>query len=451
MVFVALEDEISKFKILFLNYAPNPDHMNDMNELFKMSFIGPLDETGQADYDVLWIGPWLQVDDQPLDWLLFEKCLSYQPDIVFINGWWWRPDEAFKATRISFFGIYLIRKLLGIKFTIVLFDQAPHQFEISDRMVNFCDVVFTHESKAFVKKYSRYPERHFVTTATFSPRLFHGDARSERPIDIAFVGGLGGYPDERNQGIAALRASGLEVATPGGRGKGQKRLTNEEYADCFKQAKIVLCWSRHISKKWFQAKARIFEATLGGALLLCETCEPVDYWLQPNTEYVPFTTPEELAEKAKYYLEHEEERLQIAIRGNERALQEYTADVMWSQMIAAMKEDHYDEAAAVRCLRQNASQNELFVAQFLSQQLKKQNLFDARFIDQAVDIVYQAHYSFFEKLRWNGWYWESLRFRFIRFLTYPRGLHWRILRKVTPRFLTRQKIKKAFSSILKRT
>lgn len=420
----------AKLSILFVNTVPNHAHMKDMSNLFNMSFIGPLTEIRQADFDVLWLGPWLVEDQLPLDWYLLEKCLSYKPDIIFINGWWWKPDDEFKKTQLSFAGIYLIRKLLGIKFTIVLFDQAPHQFEISDRMVNFCDVVFTHESKAFVQKYSRYPERHMVTTATFSPRLFHGDARSERPIDIAFVGGVGGYPDERNQGIAALRASGLEVTTPGGRGTGQKRLTNEEYAACFKQAKIALCWSRHISNKWFQAKARIFEATLGGALLLCEACEPVDYWFQPNVDYVPFSTPEELVAKAKHYLENEDERLKIAKQGNEKALREYSADVMWGKMIEAMKEDHYDESAAVACLRQNASQNELFVAEYLSKELKKRNLFDAKVIDQAVKIVYDAHYSVLVKIRWNGWYLASLRFRFKRLMIYLRWLLYYTIRKV---------------------
>lgn len=431
-------NNLSKLKILFVIRARSLSQMGIMAEWSEMSLIGPLGETRQADYEQLWIGPWMERSIEPMDWSVFQRCLEYQPDVLFIYGWWVDPDDELKAGYLALFTFYLIRKLLNIKIVGLPMEQAPHQFETSDNLTRFCDLVFTYEDEDHFRNHSAFPEKHIATHHTPSPKLFHSDPRNRRDIDLVFVGKLA--PVERFKGISALRHSGLAVTTPGVRDKDQIRLSNEEYANFHKRSKIVINWSRHWSGRWFQAKGRMFDATLAGAMLLCEECKEVNRWFQPYIDYVPFSNPDELVQRARYYLEHEEERLRIAVHGNRTALTKYSADVRWGQMLRHMREKSlYREAEAVEGLRRNASLNELRVARFFQRELKRQfPEFDQSVIDGAVAIVEKGNKSFVRRVHWHT---KRLRWRM-------RGLHWRILRKLLPSFITRKRLRSVFNSLL---
>lgn len=434
---------MSKQRILFLNRAPNESHMNDMAELFDMSFIGPLGELGVADFEVLWVGPFMdQVDDAPLDWEIFRKCIEYRPDVMYVYGWWLHFDDKTQAGYPALFTLYLIRNLLNIKIVVLLFDQSPQAFSTSDQIVRFCDFAFTHEYEGYFNKHSLFPHKHILNTATFSPSLFNGDPLGIRSIKVAFVGGLGGYPEERIQGINALKESGIPIETPGGRGEGQKRLSNEEYAAFFKKSQIVVNWSRHISKQWFQAKARIFEATLTGAMLLCEECEPVNVWFRPYIDYVPFTGVDDLVDKARYYLSHDEERLKIAEQGHRVAHSKYSAGVIWSDMINHMENtSFYDEKEAVEGLRLNASGNELRVAKFFGEKLQNEDEYDLDLVRRAIGIVQKGNKSIIRRVRW------AIRHNRKRSRSILPNLHWKIVRAVIPKSITRKSVSNKVSSI----
>lgn len=349
----------NKLKILFVNTASSKTHMEDMQELFKMSYMGPLRETGQADFESLWVGPCVDLITPNIDVAVFNKCIEYRPDVLFIHGWWRYFSNDLDVKHISLSTFYLIRKLLNIKIVALIFDQDSNAFSISDQLLRFCDFVFTHEHTEHYFYYSVFPERHVETIATCSPKLFHGNPYSQRSVDIAIIGGL---HKNRIKAVKELKESGLNITIFGGRGEGQKRLSNEEYAKIFHQSKIIINWSKHIVGSWYQAKLRIFETLLAGAMLLCEECIAVNKWLEPCIDYVPFWTTEELIEQAKYYLEHKQEQFQIAIQGNKTAMAKYTANIIWGQMVDVMQnESFYNESDAIEGLIRNASLNESYL------------------------------------------------------------------------------------------
>jgi hypothetical protein len=404
-------------KILFVNYMDNRKHMEDIAELFSMHFIGPLHETDLAEYEILWIGPWCNRDEEPLDWLVFERCVSYQPDVVFVYGWWTEPMRQYKSGHITLFTLYLIRKLLGIKVTALMHDQRGADFRVSDQLTRFCDLVFTHEHEEEYNKYTMFPHKHFTIASCYSPSLFHRNPSSERDIDVTFIGSDTGYANIRQQGISQLREAGIRVHTPGGRSKGQRKLTNKEYAEIVTRSKIIINWSRHISGKWFQAKGRIFEATLGGSMLLCEECDPVSRWFRKDVDYVPFTTNEELVEKAKHYLESAGDRLRIANSGHEYAIRNYSAEVVWGEMVGLIQRtSHYDEGEALEGIRENASEHDLYVARFMSHKLKESK-FDKMVVDGALEIIEQSHSSILRTVRrrtnYLSWKYKRTAVRFL--------------------------------------
>jgi spore maturation protein CgeB len=429
-----------KIRILFVFYTQDLVHKAHASELMKMHYIGPLNETGLADHDIFWYGPWMTDDWITINWRLFYRCMKYQPDVIMVyNGW--QPDyhpQGLWFPRL--FCFYLIRKLLGVKVSAFFTDQAYDAFKISDNLIRFCDIAFAHGHEDLFRTHSSFPKKYITTPAVYSPKLFHSDPLNKRYIDLAFVGQINGYCNERVNGIEALRRNGLIVSTPGGQGEGQNFVSVEAYTDFHKRSKIIINWSRHMRGGWVEAKGRIFETTLSGAMLLCEECAPVNRWFLPYVDYVPFSTTEELVEKANYYLDHEEERLKIAVQGHRTAMAKYTADVVWDQRLQYIQgKSFYREAEAIEGLRRNASSNELQVARFFKKELHEYPQFNQLVIDEAVGIVEKANRSFVRKLN------RRIQ-RTRRLVGSLEGLHWRILRKLLPSFITRKNVKAVLRS-----
>jgi hypothetical protein len=432
-------------RVLFLNHSPSEAVKRDMGEVWEAALIGPLRESGLADVKEIWTGPWQKKDEQPVDWPIIEECVAFRPDIIFIYGLPCYPDDRHKEGYVSFTGLYLLRKLLDAKVIAVVFDLAYENFHLTDNLVAMCDLAITFEDENLFHGFSRYPEKHIVTLAPHSARLFNGDARTHRDFGVTFVGGTSGYKNIRSNGIAALRANGIEVEAPGGRGKKQQRLSNEEYARLIHRSKIVINWSQHISGRWYHAKGRIFETTLAGSMLLCEECDAVNRWFEPFVDYVPFKTLEELIERAGYYLEHEEERLKIAIEGNKKALAYYDADVVWQQRLREIEhKSMYDEAAALKTLQRNATGNELRVAHYLQCHIGSLSPLHQSLADELLVSIDRAHFSLSQRVQRSipQLVWlakkkrKQIRYKFLS-----------ALRVVVPNFITKKSIVNAIKMI----
>jgi hypothetical protein len=374
-----------------------------------MLYMGPLCETGQADFQIFWYGPWMSEDWRQINLALLTACAEYRPHtVIVINGW--QPDYCPLGVWFAQLQTYyLIRKLYDCKIAALLTDQAYHHFKLSDNLVRVCDFVFTHESEETFIGYTAFPKKHFVTPTAYSSRYFEENPCSDRDIDLLFMGGVAGYKNQRAKGIDALKANGIEISVLGGRG-GEGKLSNEEYARSVKRAKIVLNWSRHISGRWYQAKGRIFETTLAGSMLLCEDCAAVNRWFEPYVDYVPFTGDDDLVEKARYYLANEDERLQIAQNGHEKALQFYRAEVIWGNRLKVLDEKtYYNEAEALKALGDNASGKQVELARFLQREFRGAGISDAKVINGLVSVIEKAHQSLINRgRRWRReWSWRT--------------------------------------------
>jgi spore maturation protein CgeB len=103
------------------------------------------------------------------------------------------------------------------------------------------------------------------------------------------------------------------------------------------RAKIVL----NITRTGFYGaetgvNLRIFEAVAAGCFLLTDHCDEIEALFEPGKEIGTFRSSGELADKVRYYLENETERLTIARRGHERFLASHTWRTRIRQMLAHM-------------------------------------------------------------------------------------------------------------------
>lgn len=130
--------------------------------------------------------------------------------------------------------------------------------------------------------------------------------------------------------IAALVEAGVPVRARGpgwSAARGRRRLADhvedthvggEAYVRVLTRGQIglgiVSTWNRN------HTAARVFEIPACGTMLLAVRNEVLSALYEEGREAEFFSTPEELVEKARYYLEHPEERDRIAAAGRERCL-----------------------------------------------------------------------------------------------------------------------------------
>jgi len=163
----------------------------------------------------------------------------------------------------------------------------------------------------------------------------HGKAKD---IEFSFAGSIYG---ERNKACRYLRhKTGLACF---GRGSRMVRLGIPYFRGAFKLPwlagraleieNVFDVWNRsRISYtplegssglKALQIKARIFEMGLTGTMVLCEQHPDLERYFKPGTEIVTFESLDDCAEKALWYLGHEDERAKIAENYRERTLREH--------------------------------------------------------------------------------------------------------------------------------
>jgi spore maturation protein CgeB len=82
---------------------------------------------------------------------------------------------------------------------------------------------------------------------------------------------------------------------------------------------------------------RLFEATGVGTLLVTDWKANLSEMFEPGGEVVAYRTAEECAEMVRYYLEHEQERREIAHAGQQRTLKEHTYEQRMNELVGVVK------------------------------------------------------------------------------------------------------------------
>lgn len=114
-------------------------------------------------------------------------------------------------------------------------------------------------------------------------------------------------PDWETSGLAPDRVA------PGIYGEDLNRLYN--------RSKIVLNVSAWSNRELNCLNLRILDVPATGSMLLSDYAPDIEEYLQPDREVVIAHSPEEMRDKARYYLAHDAQREKIAHAGWERVQQ----------------------------------------------------------------------------------------------------------------------------------
>lgn len=174
------------------------------------------------------------------------------------------------------------------------------------------------------------PERHRPLTLSAEDRLLYGS-------DVVFVGHY--EPDGRLEMLEALARAGLSVRIFGP-GRGFKRFEwdpvlaksqtplkllvpvrlvwNEAYVKALCGSKIALCFLSKLNRDTYTR--RCFEIPATRTLMLSEYSDDLATLFAEGSEAEFFRSSDEIVDKAKYYVEHPERRLEMAAAGFRRVV-----------------------------------------------------------------------------------------------------------------------------------
>ena len=169
----------------------------------------------------------------------------------------------------------------------------------------------------------------------YFPRRLSSQERARYGCEIALVAW---NSPGRIHTVKALAGFNLKVWGRGWRapetgkilnGEGRRIFQSERFVPDAETAKIYSAAQIGLnihSVQTHQAglNTRSFELLAAGAFQMMDAVPGMEELLEPEKEAVVYRSPEEAAERARYYLKHPEQRDPIARRGRERTLREHT-------------------------------------------------------------------------------------------------------------------------------
>lgn len=117
----------------------------------------------------------------------------------------------------------------------------------------------------------------------------------------------------------------------GWRSKRGRSRVHPDYAKLLLESKIIVTAQRD----FFEDHWRLFEGLISGALVFSDPMLDLPTGLKHGKNIVIYTSLEDLQHKLLYYLEHKEERLEIARRGREIAMKKHRRWHRWETLILA--------------------------------------------------------------------------------------------------------------------
>jgi len=173
--------------------------------------------------------------------------------------------------------------------------------------------VICHANRLYDSHFKKLARKAVFLPYAFDEEHFH-NLRIKRSIDVAIIG----TPyDKRLEYVAKLKKLGANVEFIQGRYK-------EDFVKTINSLKI------HLNLNIFGPGGngllvgRVWETIGCGTFLLTQRKDFIEDFFKDGEHLVLFETPEDCAEKIKYYLAHEKEREKIAKAGYEYGLTHHT-------------------------------------------------------------------------------------------------------------------------------
>lgn len=269
-------------------------------------------------HDVIYYGPEYLIHYDP-GIPLSEVCKLYQPpDLILVH----LPQEKHilsdlhKITHIP--KVYIMGDYAGLHSNHIGRYREDHKCHVFLNKYNF-DMIFTHDKFVYYKLKERYPMFHIPFCVDTS---VYYNKKLERDFDVAamYAAKEKIYPDRRKvQNLIRKMVKEKHV----NKLKNGHRTVRWDYIEYLNRAKIFV--NNH--KDWHIMGVKVFEATACGAMFLTDRIDFMDEYGYIDGEHlVVYKNFNDIEEKIKYYLKHDDEREKIAKAGMKYTVENYNMD-----------------------------------------------------------------------------------------------------------------------------
>jgi hypothetical protein len=283
--------------------------------------------SGLATFDVLTCDHDLFIS--PLsDLQLIAKCLEVKPDAIILSSWGLAPRHP------SIHSLKLIRKKLGIPIAAIWWDTCSKSFWSSLESVKTefdVHVIMDNPNLYYIDQEDQLFERVLQLWPPQDENLYKPNV--ERDIPVSFQGQVSSYRSYRTEVIEYLTQ--MKVLGHFSTSDRHKQVTHAAYADLMGRSRMSINFSYSVS--CHQLKSRVLEIMFSGAMLLESENEQTSKLFEPMKDYVPFSSKEDLEQKIRYYLNHEDEMTTIAAHGRATAIKHYSSNRFWRLLLKKLE------------------------------------------------------------------------------------------------------------------
>lgn len=285
--------------------------------------VGSLKSSGLADVGVCYYDDFFRARDETAEEFVLSYCAAEKPDLVVFTG---LRTEIFRCEevlqKLASFGIptvHLWWDHISPKNRALANFYTEHRLALNVVM----DITTPFEGES---------DKHYMNLwYPLDSRIFYSDNQG-RPIDVCFMGTVfPGFFQDRVDYLAHLHKQGIKFFSKTGV-YSKEPMKIADYAEKLRRSKIGLNFTYMPAFKAHHCKTRTFETMLCGAMLLEQDNEHTWHWFKPGLDYVPFNNPDDLEEKIKHYLHHEEERAKIALHGYSTIRKHYMERAFWKKV-----------------------------------------------------------------------------------------------------------------------
>jgi hypothetical protein len=254
----------------------------------------------------------------------YFKTIRLRPRVLVLSSY---------STRVYYqpaAWLFVLLKWHGIKIVALWWDTCSESFAASvGKILDDIDVHVIMENPllrfAPSSDGEKLARKSLVAFSPFDPM----ESMGPRDIDVAFFGQTGDYRGVRRKYLDYLLDSG--VALYYSAYSKDQQCPQDRYYEILGRSRIGINFSRSVSGH--QLKARVFEVMHSGAMLLEERNDQTAFYFTEGTDYVAFSSEEEMVEKIRYYLQHEEECLAIARSGYLKVRSRFTGKQFWEMLL----------------------------------------------------------------------------------------------------------------------
>jgi len=267
------------------------------------------------------------------DLAVFDKCRAVRPDAIILSSY-----DPHNKSQPSVETIRILHDDWNIPIIAIWWDTCWIGFwKYVQSILAYVDINIIPENPLLTfldgKSDEVNRDRFLPLWGTWDPLIYNNPGYN-RDINVSFSGQVDGYRSKRIPFIQHLMENNISIDCSLFNSKNPP--PHSKYVEILQRSKIVLNFSYSVD--FDQLKGRVFEALLCGAMLMENENAQIQCYFTPGEDYVSFNSKEDLVDKIQYYLEHEDERLEIAARGELKVRNFYNHTEFWKKVINKLKE-----------------------------------------------------------------------------------------------------------------